>query len=41
MRKHTKYIDPEQATSTSTYSKGSGQAYSFARTLSIGLNIVF
>lgn len=41
LMKHTKYIDPEQATSTSTYSKGSGQAYNFSRVMSIGMNIVF
>jgi len=41
LKKHTRYIDPEQATSTSTYSKGSGQAYNFSRTFSVGINIVF
>jgi len=41
LKKHSKYIDPEQATSTSTYSKGSGQAYDFSRVFSVGLNVVF
>jgi len=41
MKKYTKYIDPEQATSTSTFDRGSGQAYNFSRTFSVGLNVVF
>ena len=41
LKKHTKYIDPEQATASSSFYKGSGQAYNFSRTFSIGLNVVF
>jgi len=41
LKKHTKYIDPEQATSTKTADANSGVAYNFSRTFSIGLNVVF
>jgi len=41
LKKHSKYIDPEQATATSTSNRSSGQAYNFSRTFSVGLNIVF
>jgi len=41
LKKHSKYIDPEQATATSTSNKSTGQAYNFSRTFSVGLNIVF
>jgi len=41
LKKHTKYIDPEQATSTKTADANSGVAYNFSRTFSVGLNIVF
>jgi len=41
LKKHTKYIDPEQATSTKTADANSGVAYNFSRTFSVGVNIVF
>ncbi len=41
LKKHSKYIDPEQATSTDTKSPNTGVAYNFSRTFSIGLNITF
>jgi len=41
LKNHTKYIDPEQATSTKTADANSGVAYNFSRTFSIGLNVVF
>jgi len=39
LKKHSKYVDPEQATSTDTKFENSGVAYNFSRTFSIGVNI--
>lgn len=41
LKKHSKYVDPEQATSSNTASPNTGVAYNFSRTFSIGLDITF
>ncbi len=41
LRKHSKYVDPEQATSSDTKYANSGVAYNFNRTFSIGASIDF
>lgn len=41
LKKHTKYIDPEQVTSSSEYKSGSAQAYGFTKSFSVGLDITF
>lgn len=39
LKKHSKYVDPEQATSTDTRYENSGVSYNFNKTFSIGASI--
>jgi len=41
LKKYCKYVDPEQATSTSVSDSNTGMAYNFSRSLSLGLSITF
>lgn len=41
LKKYSKYVDPEQATSTNVSDSNTGMAYSFSRSLSLGLSVTF
>lgn len=41
LKRYTKYIDPEQVTSSSEYKQGSAQAYGFTKSFTVGLDITF
>jgi len=41
LKKHTKYIDPEQTVASSEYQAGSAQAYGFTKSFSVGIDITF
>ena len=41
LKKHSKYIDPEQAKSSNTQDENTGLAYNFSKVFSVGVNITF
>jgi len=41
LKKYCKTIDPELASSSSTYNSGSGVGYTYSKSFSIGVNIIF
>lgn len=41
LKKHTKTVDPEMATSSGTYKSNSGTGYGFSKSFSLGVDVKF